>query len=72
MRLKFKNGDCRDLPFNPSLAARLIVLSQKQDEVDYRLELDPSLPLQEQKKRTEQIQHYVDHYRTMKRCGKEI
>ena len=72
MRLKFKNGDYRELEFNPQLAARLIVLSQKHDDVDYRLELDASLPLQERKKQTEQIQHYVDHYRTMKSCGKEF
>ena len=72
MRLKFKNGDYRELEFNPQLAARLIVLSQKHDDVDYRLELDPSRPMQEQKRQVDEIQHYVDHYRKLKRCGKNI
>jgi hypothetical protein len=72
MRLTFKDKAVRELPFNAKLAARLIVLSQKHDEVDYRVELNPARPIQEQKKRAEQIQRYVDHYRTMKRCGREI
>jgi len=72
MRLKFNDGSVRELPFNPQLAARLIVLSQMHDEVDYRVELDPSLPLKEQKKQVAEVQHYVDHYRTMKQCGKNI
>ena len=72
MHLRFKDGSIRELDFNPKLAARLIVLSQTHDEVDYRLELNPSRPVQEQKKHVAEVQHYVDHYRTLKSCGKEI
>ena len=72
MRLKFKNGDYRELEFNPQLAARLIVLSQKHDDVDYRLELDPSLPLQEKKKQLDEVESWVEHFRILKRCGKEF
>ena len=72
MHLRFKDGSIRELDFNPKLAGRLIVLSQTHDEVDYRLELNPSRPMQEQKRQVDEIQHYVDHYRTLKRCGKNI
>lgn len=72
MKLKFNDGSYREIDFNPKLAARLIVLSQQHDDIDYRLELNPSLPLQEQKKQVAEIEHYVNHYRTMQRCGKEI
>ena len=72
MRLKFNDGSVREMPFNAKLAARLIVLSQKHDEVDYRLELNPSKPVQEQKKQVAELQSWVNHYRTLKSCGKEI
>jgi hypothetical protein len=72
MRLKFKNNTVRELPFNAKLAARLIVLSQKHDEVDYRLELDPALPLQEKQKQLAEVQSYVDHFRIAERCGKKF
>lgn len=72
MRLRFKDKAVRELPFNAKLAARLIVLSQIHDEVDYKVELDPARPMQEQKKQVAEIEHYIKHYRTMKKCGKEI
>ena len=72
MHLRFKDGSIRELDFNPKLAARLIVLSQTHDEVDYRLELNPSRPMQEQKRQVDEIQHLVDHYRKLKRYGKNI
>jgi len=71
MRLKFNNGRVREMPFNAKLAARLIVLSQH-NKADYKLELDPSRPMQEQKKQVAEVQSWVDHFRTLKRCGKEI
>ena len=72
MQLRFKDNSVRELPFNAKLAARLIVLSQLHDEVDYRVELDPELSHAEKKRQLDEIQHYVDHYRTMKKCGKNI
>ena len=72
MRLKFSDGSVRELPFNAKLASRLIVLSQTHDDVDYRLELNPSRPMQEKKKQLADIQHYVDHYRIAQGCGKDI
>jgi len=72
MRIKFNDGTVREMPFNAKLAARLIVLSQKHDEVDYRLELDPALPLQEKQKQLAEVQSYVDHFRIAERCGKKF
>ena len=72
MHLRFKDGSIRELDFNPKLAARLIVLSQKHDEVDYRLELEPALPLQEKQKQLAEVQSYVDHFRIAERCGKKF
>ena len=72
MRLKFLDDSVRELAFNPQLAARLIVLSQLHDEADYRVELDPKLSHAEKKKQVAEVQSWVDHYRTLKSCGKEI
>ena len=72
MKLKFKDNTVRELPDNPKLAARLIYLSQQKGNSDYKLELDEKLPLKEKQKQLADIQHYVNQYRTLKRCGKEI
>ena len=72
MFLKFDDGAVRELPFNAKLAARLIVLSQKHDDVDYRLELSPDLPIPEKKKQVADIQTEVDRLRIAERCGKNL
>lgn len=72
MRLKFNDGSIRDLPDNPKLAARLIHISQQTGGADYRVEVDPDLPLKEQKEQADAIQFYVDWYRMQTDTGKKF
>jgi hypothetical protein len=69
MRLLFKDGLIRELPFNASLGARLIHLSQKRENPDFRVELDPELSHAEQKKQASELQSWVDAYRLHDRCN---
>ena len=56
MRLIFKDGKVRELPFNARLGAKLIHLAQERDNPDYKLELNPNLSHAEKKKQTRELQ----------------
>ena len=51
------------MPFNADMAARLIHKHQQTGGADFKVEINPDNPKDEQKKKLAEIQHYVDHYR---------
>ncbi len=68
--LKFKDGSTRQFKFEPELVARLVRLSEDQNEANYTVDLDIGIPAKLKKEQNDLVQKEYDRLWLAERCGR--